>query len=99
MNAITSAQGRGTGILPVRPTGVSPVEAGPGRPCDAWAGRPCHEQERPSLWSDQRGQSTVEWVLLLVFVGLPLYGIFRVVLGILQEHYRMVQFMETMPFP
>ena len=24
---------------------------------------------------------------------------FRLVLGILQEHYRMIQFVETMPFP
>jgi len=59
------------------------------------------DKSRPgrSLWNDEQGQITVEWVLLLLFVALPLYGIFRLVLGILQEHYRMVQFLETMPFP
>ncbi len=56
-------------------------------------------RSRRSLWSDEQGQISVEWVLLLLFVALPLYGIFRLVLGILQEHYGMVQFIETMPFP
>lgn len=55
--------------------------------------------DKAGLWSDQRGQTTVEWILLLAVIGLPMVWVFRMALGILAEHYRMVQFVETMPFP
>ena len=47
----------------------------------------------------QRGQATLEWVILLFAFGLPLTYIVIKLLGILSEHYRMVTFLETLPFP
>jgi len=51
------------------------------------------------LWSDEQGQTTIEYALLLGFVGLPAYGAFLLLLGILTEMYRMVTFLELLPFP
>ena len=52
------------------------------------------------LNEDETGQASVEWVLLLGCVGLPLVGItFRYLLPTLAEYYRMVTFLETLPFP
>jgi hypothetical protein len=51
------------------------------------------------LARDQRGQATLEWVMLMVAFGLPLVYIVIKLLGILAEHYKMVTFLETLPFP
>jgi hypothetical protein len=51
------------------------------------------------LHRDQRGQATIEWVLLLVAVGIPSVFVFRWLLGALAAHYQMVTFLETLPFP
>jgi Flp pilus assembly pilin Flp len=51
------------------------------------------------LHEDQRGQTAIEWVLIVVVFGLPMVYVFRALLGILTEQYRMVTFMETLPFP
>jgi hypothetical protein len=51
------------------------------------------------LARDQRGQATLEWVMLMVAFGLPLVYILIKLLGVLTEHYRMVTFLETLPFP
>jgi len=48
---------------------------------------------------DQAGASTVEWILLLVAVGLPSFYLFGILINALAELYRMVTFMETLPFP
>ncbi len=48
---------------------------------------------------DMAGASTVEWVLLLVAVGLPSFWVFSVILRAIAELYRMVTFVETLPFP
>lgn len=48
---------------------------------------------------DQRGQTTIEWALLLVGFVLPMIYVFRVLLAVLAEHYMMVTFLETLPFP
>ncbi len=50
------------------------------------------------LFGDQTGQTTVEWTLLLVVFGLPMFYVFRMLLSILVEHYRMITFMVTLPF-
>ena len=50
------------------------------------------------LFGDQTGQTTVEWTLLLVAFGLPMFYVFGVLLSILVEHYRMITFMVTLPF-
>ena len=48
---------------------------------------------------DQGGQTTIEWALLLVGFVLPMIYVFRVLLAVLAEHYMMVTFLETLPFP
>ena len=45
------------------------------------------------------GQTTVEWALLLAAFGLPMVYVFGLLLSALAEHYRMVTFFETLPFP
>ncbi len=52
-----------------------------------------------NIVSDDAGQATVEWALVLAAVALPMYFIIIVCLDLLAAHYRMVTFMETLPFP
>ena len=47
----------------------------------------------------QAGQTTVEWVLLMVAFGLPMVYVFRLLLSLMAEHYRLVTFIEALPFP
>ncbi len=49
--------------------------------------------------SDDAGQATIEWALVLAFIALPMYFIFKVCLNLLVAHYQMVTFLETLPFP
>ena len=51
------------------------------------------------LWTDERGQTTIEYALLLAVVGLPSVAAFGLMLAILAENYKMVTFLELMPFP
>ena len=51
------------------------------------------------LWADERGQTTIEYALLLVAIGLPAIGVFGLLVSILAENYRMVTFLELLPFP
>ncbi len=51
------------------------------------------------LWSDERGQTTIEYALLLAVIGLPSVAAFGLMLSILAENYRMVTFLELLPFP
>jgi Flp pilus assembly pilin Flp len=51
------------------------------------------------LHADQRGQATVEWMLILVAFSLPMLWVIRKLLAVLADHYRMVSFLETLPFP
>jgi len=52
-----------------------------------------------TLLSDQRGQTTVEWALLMAVVGIPLLLVFYLFLDIIAENYRLVTFLELLPFP
>ena len=49
--------------------------------------------------SDQRGQMTVEWALLVAAFGLPMIYLFGILLATLAEHYRMLTLLVTLPFP
>lgn len=51
------------------------------------------------LWADDRGQTTIEYALLMAFIGLPAITMFWWLLVILAENYRMVTFLELLPFP
>jgi Flp pilus assembly pilin Flp len=51
------------------------------------------------LWADQRGQTTIEYALLLAVIGLPAVAAFGLMLAILAENYKMVTFLELLPFP
>jgi len=51
------------------------------------------------LHSQEGGQLTLEWTLLLAAIALPMYWVFRICLSVLVAHFRMVTFMETVPFP
>jgi len=48
---------------------------------------------------DTAGASTVEWALLLAMIGVPSFWLFSVILKAIAELYRMVTFIETLPFP
>jgi hypothetical protein len=45
------------------------------------------------------GQMTLEWALVLVVFALPMYYVCAALLEVLVAHYRMVTFLETLPFP
>jgi len=51
------------------------------------------------LPADQGGQTTVEWALLLAVFVLPMVYVLNLLLGVLVAYYRMVTFLETLPFP
>jgi len=51
------------------------------------------------LAGDRSGQTTIEWALLLAFFAVPMVYVFGLLLSALAEHYRMVTFFETLPFP
>lgn len=51
------------------------------------------------LPADEAGQTTIEWALLIAVVGLPAITVFGWLLSTLAEHYRMVTFLELLPFP
>lgn len=51
------------------------------------------------LAADEQGQATLEWALVLAFVVLPMYFVFKVLMDVLVGHYQMVTFMHTLPFP
>ena len=51
------------------------------------------------LHADQAGQSTVEWTLVLAAFALPMFWIIKMLVDILVAQYRMVTFLETLPFP
>jgi len=51
------------------------------------------------LWTDERGQTTIEYAFLLAVIGLPAVGVFGLLLAILAKNYEMVTFLELLPFP
>jgi len=51
------------------------------------------------LGADQRGQATVEYVLLLAGFALPMVWALWHLMAAFAEYYHMVTFMETLPFP
>lgn len=51
------------------------------------------------LFADEAGQTTLEWALVLAAVGVPMIYVFGLLLGVLAENYRMVTFLELLPFP
>jgi len=48
---------------------------------------------------DDRGQATVEYTLLLGVFAFPTLALFTLLLSAIAEYYRMIVFMETLPFP
>jgi len=48
---------------------------------------------------DDRGQATVEYTLLLGVFAFPILSLFALLLSAVADYYRMVVFMETLPFP
>jgi hypothetical protein len=52
-----------------------------------------------ALWGDQTGQTSLEWALLLACFGLPMVYVLGMLLSVLAEHFRMVTFLESLPFP
>ena len=51
------------------------------------------------LGRDQTGQTTLEYAILIAAVGVPAIVVFGWLLTILSETYRMVTFLELLPFP
>ena len=52
-----------------------------------------------SFLSDEFGQVTVEWTLLLVAFGLPIVAMSALCLDMIVTHYGLITFIETLPFP
>ena len=51
------------------------------------------------LACDQRGASTVEYLLLMALIGVPSLVVFRALLKLMAAHYNMVISIETLPMP
>lgn len=51
------------------------------------------------LSADETGQTTIEYALLLAAVALPMMFVFRMLLSILAELYKMTAFLIGLPFP
>lgn len=49
--------------------------------------------------ADHRGQTSVEWALIVTFIGLPMFWIFKIAVSIMVEYYHMLMFLESLPFP
>lgn len=49
--------------------------------------------------ADEGGASSVEYLLLIALVGIPSLLLFRALLALMTEYYRMVVFIETLPMP
>jgi Flp pilus assembly pilin Flp len=48
---------------------------------------------------DQRGATSVEWILVLAVFVIPMVYVLGVLMAALVEHYGMITFFETLPFP
>lgn len=57
------------------------------------------KSQAAGVWTDQAGQSTLEWTLILAVFALPMIWVIRVLLNTIAEYYRMVSFLETLPYP
>ncbi len=51
------------------------------------------------ILTDETGQATVEWMLVLLAFIIPMIVILNMLLNTLIVHYRLVTFLETLPFP
>ncbi|MFI4859446.1 MAG: Flp family type IVb pilin [Phycisphaerales bacterium JB063] len=51
------------------------------------------------FWCEERGATTLEWVLLLAAIGIPTLGLIMYGLMTLAGHYGLVTTMNQMPFP
>jgi|GEM_PF-2692898 len=49
--------------------------------------------------SDQTGQTTVEYALLLGGFALPIYWLLMILLSMLADFYKMISFLHGMPLP
>lgn len=56
-------------------------------------------QRRGELLSDQTGQVHIEYLLVVVAVGIPMLLIFAGLMRILTDFYREMTFWNAMPFP
>lgn len=56
-------------------------------------------QDAAGLSGNQGGATTLEWTLLLVAMALPSYLLIKISLDILLAHYRMISFINSLPFP
>jgi Flp pilus assembly pilin Flp len=52
-----------------------------------------------SVARDDSGQTTIEYALLIAVVGIPAITVFGWLVTILAENYRMLTFLELLPFP
>jgi Flp pilus assembly pilin Flp len=51
------------------------------------------------LAGDEAGQTTIEYALIIAAVGVPAIAVFGMLVAVLAENYRMVTFLELLPFP
>ena len=48
---------------------------------------------------DERGTTSLEWLLLLGVIAIPGYWIIRTALNVLVGHYQMMTMVNSLPFP
>ena len=51
------------------------------------------------ILTDETGQATVEFMLLILAVVIPMIVVLNMLMDVLVWHYRTVTFLETLPFP
>jgi len=51
------------------------------------------------LHRDQAGQTSLEWVMVLVAFGIPLITLFKLASDALAAHYSRITFFQSLPFP
>ena len=49
--------------------------------------------------ADEQGATALEWTLLLAAIAIPSYGIIRLGVMTLIEHYQMITTLNALPFP
>jgi hypothetical protein len=59
--------------------------------------------DRPAAWvrlhRNQMGATTLEYCLLLAAIAFPGYFLINSALNLLVEHYRLMTFLNSLPFP
>lgn len=55
---------------------------------------------RSRRWlADEAGSTTLEWTMLMAFIGIPSYWIVKMCLNYMADYYRLMTQVNSLPFP